>query len=321
MSATALLIATALAGCTTGTTDTAGGDSADCSVEGLTVAFPGPLKSNATLQVMAAGFTAKAKELGMVPLVSLANDADPQAVLSLGQQAIAQGVAGLVFPPYDPSLTSFLDDAKAADIPLVYTHSDVPDGEAAGALANFHPDPTQYGGAIATTIGEAIGGKGAVAITVSSFNQVENDAASAFKAEMNKSFPDVKVLDPQEEGFDPAQAISKAVSILQANPDVVAAYSTTGGGAVTWSGAAEQAGRTITIAGMDYTRPNLDLLKDGKITALVAQPIYEEFAAAVQAIADHICGKDVTYSNPLPSKIVTSDNLQEFYDLLDKNGL
>ncbi len=70
---------------------------------------------------------------------------------------------------------------------------------------------------------------------------------------MKKSFPDVVVLDPQEEGFDPAQAISKAVSILQANPDVVAAYSTTGGGAVTWAGAAEQTGRDIAIAGMDYT--------------------------------------------------------------------
>ncbi len=46
-----------------------------------------------------------------------------------------------------------------------------------------------------------------------------------------------------------------------------------------------------------YAAPNLDLIRDGKVTALVAQPIYEEFGAAVQAIADHICGVEVEYSN------------------------
>ena len=320
--ATMLAAGALLAGCSTGSSapdETAAGG--DCSVEGLQIAFPGPLKSNPTLQVMAAGFVAGAESVGMDPIVSLVNDADPQNVLSVGRQAIAQEVAGLVFPPYDPSLMSFVDDAVAADIPIVLTHSEVAEADSRGAIANFHPDPTQYGAAVALTIGEAIGGKGIVAVTVSSFNQVENDAAAAFKAEMAASFPDVVVLDPVEEGFDPAQAISKAVSIIQANPGIVGAYSTTGGGAVTWDGAATQSGTQLAIAGMDYTRPNLDLVRDGKVTALVAQPIFEEFEAGAKAIAAHICGEEIEYSNPMPSEIITVDNVDDFYTLLDKNGL
>lgn len=320
--ATVLAASALLAGCATDTaapeeTNAAG----DCSVEGLRVAFPGPLKSNPTLQVMAAGFVAGAESVGMEPIVSLVNDADPQNVLSVGRQAIAQEVDGLVFPPYDPSLMAFVDDAVAADIPIVLTHSEVAEADSQGAIANFHPDPTQYGAAVALTIGEAIGGTGTVAVTVSSFNQVENDAAASFKAEMEASFPDVVVLDPIEEGFDPAQAISKAVSIIQANPGIVGAFSTTGGGAVTWDGAATQSGTQLAIAGMDYTRPNLDLVRDGKVTALVAQPIFEEFEAGAQAIAAYLCGEEIEYSNPMPSEIITIDNVDEYYALLEENGL
>jgi ribose transport system substrate-binding protein len=321
VAATAATLVACSSSTKTKTTANGPGPSAGCSVAGKKIAFPGPLKSNPTLQVMAAGFTAEAKKLGMIPQVTLTNDADPQGVLALGRQAIAQKVAGIVMPPYDPSLLVLATAAKTAGIPIALTHSDVPQAQANGAIANFHPDPTQYGAAVADQIGTAIGGKGTVALTESTFNQVENDAAKSFTDEMKKSYSNVKVLPAQEEGTDPAQAISKAVSILQANKDVVAAYSTTGGGAITWSGAASQTKRDIKIVGMDYTRPNLDLIKSGAILAVVAQPIYEEFAAAVDAVADSICGKAVTYPHSLDSKIVTKANLDEYYALLQKNGL
>jgi ribose transport system substrate-binding protein len=318
-----LAVTAAVSGCSTSSSGSTGSSSASgtCSVKGKTVTFVGPLKSNPTMQIMAAGFSTQGKALGMSPSVQLSNDLDPQSTISLGQQAIAQGVDGLVTEPFDPSILSLDAPAKAANIPVVLAHIQVPQSQAGGAIADFYPTPTQYGAAVADTLGKSINGTGTVAVTESSFNTIENVAAKAFTAELKKSFPNVKVLAPQEEGGDPAKAISVAVSILQANPDVVAAYSTTGGGAVTWSSAAAQTSRKLAIAGMDYTRPNLDLLKAGKITALVAQPIYQEYQAGVKAIADYICGKKVKYDNPLPSEIVTSKNVQSYYDLLKKNNL
>ena len=71
-------------------------------------------------------------------------------------------------------------------------------------------DVVQYAKAAAEAMGAKLDGKGTVAVTVGSFNQTENLVAETFKATMAEKYPDIKVLDPQEEGFDQAQAIAKA---------------------------------------------------------------------------------------------------------------
>ncbi len=137
---------------------------------------------------------------------------------------------------------------------------------------------------------------------------------------MAARYPDVQVLKPQLEGFDPAQAVSKAVSILQSDDKINAAYSTTGGGPVTWAGAQDQAGRRLAIIGMDYTRPNLDLIRAGKIFGIVAQPIYEEHALAVDALKEKICGGTPRAEVTPDSPIVTRANLAEVLRPARQNG-
>ncbi len=141
----------------------------------------------------------------------------------------------------------------------------------------------QYAQAAAEAMGAKLGGKGTVAVTVGCFNQTENLVAETFKATMAEKYPDIKVLDPQEEGFDAAQAIAKAAAIIQGNPDITGAFSTTGNGPTTWARAAEDTSKEdLVIISMDYTRPNLDLVKEGKVYGLVAQPLYEEFYACAE---------------------------------------
>lgn len=303
-----------------GGTKTTAGAGGVCDVSGKKIHFVAPLKSNPTMQVMAAGFTQQADRLGFDGQALMTDDADPQKVVALGQQALAQGTDGLVVPPYDPSLYPLIEQAVAKGVPVVTTHSSVPATQELGMISDIHPDPQQYGAEAAKAIGRQIGGRGVVAITQGSFNPIENAAADSFKAAMATEYPDVKVLKPQVEGFEPAAAIAKAVSILQSDKGIVAAYSTTGGGPATWAGAQDQTGRRLVIVGMDYTRPNLDLVRDGKVYAVVAQPIYEENAQAVDAIADHICGESVEAEVSVPSPLVTTDNVDEYYALLDRTG-
>lgn len=301
------------------TTASASGEK-ECSVEGKTIQFVAPLKSNPTMQVMAAGFQQRAKELGFDGKVLMSDDADPQKILALGQQAMTQGSDGMVIPPYDAALYPFIKQASAAGIPIVTTHSSVPDSEDLGMKQDIHPDPAQYGAEAARAIGEQIGGRGTVAVTQGGFNPIENAAAESFTAAMKEQYPDVKVLKSQVEGFEPAAAISKAVSVLQSDDSIAAAYSTTGGGPKTWAGAADQAKRRLTIIGMDYTRPNLDLVRSGKVFAVVAQPIYEEHADAVDALKAVICGETVEAEVSAESPLVTTDNVGDYYDLLDRTG-
>ena len=67
--------------------------------------------------------------------------------------------------------------------------------------------------------------------------------AEVFTEAMNEYCPDITVLAPEEEGPEPTQAIAKAVSIMQANPDLIGALSTTGGGPTTWAGAQKETGK------------------------------------------------------------------------------
>ena len=80
-----------------------------------------------------------------------------------------------------------------------------------------------------------------------------------------------------------------------------AAFSTTGNGIQTWSGAARKAGRDVVIIGMDYIRQNLDIIKAGDAYGLVAQPLYEEGAKTAELAAALAEGKTVPYLNPLPA--------------------
>jgi len=129
---------------------------------------------------------------------------------------------------------------------------------------------------------------------------------------------DIKVLDAQEEGFDPAVASSKAAAIIQGNPDLVAAFSTTGGGAIAWSQAAAQTSRPdLMIIAMDYSEQNLDLVKNGKVYGVVAQPIFEEHAYSAELLDKLLRGEQVPFANLMPAPLITKANVDEYYAKLD----
>lgn len=145
--------------------------------------------------------------------------------------------------------------------------------------------------------------------------------ASSFKATMQEVCSDVTVLDPQLEGFEPTAAVAAAVALLQGNQEITAAFSTTGNGVITWSGAAKTAGRDLVIVGMDYTRQNLDIVKAGEAYGLVAQPLYEEGAKSIELLSDLADGKTVPFSNPLPAPVILAKDLDPFYKMLESAGL
>ncbi len=100
---------------------------------------------------------------------------------------------------------------------------------------------------------------------------------------------------------------------------MTAALSTTGGGPVTWAGAQEETGRQLVATlGPDMSRPNMDLVRDGKIVALGAQPGYETHALGVDLLAYAICGAKIPYSHELATPIVFKDGLAPYYEVADR---
>ena len=166
-------------------------------------------------------------------------------------------------------------------------------------------------------IGQQINGKGTVAVTEGSFNPTEDLAAKSFIDTMKANFKDVKVLDSAVEGFDVPSSIQIATAIMQANPGITGAFSTTGAGPSTWAGAQNNTGKKICAIAMDYSRVNLDLVKNGDMYAVVAQPLFQEFAKCAEMLDTILRGGTVPFDNIMPAPLVTKDNVNDYYAIND----
>ncbi len=278
-----------------------------------------PLKGHPVHQMTQIGFGEGCKKLGYDFEVIGTDNADIAGTIALAEQSIARGdAAGVAIWTGNPSWNPLIEKIGKSGIPVVLPHFAVPEGSVPGATGIISCDPAEYARQAAQEIGGAIGGKGTVAISQGAFNTTENLVSDVFTKSMHELFPSVIVLTPEEEGFDAPKAIAKATSILQAHSDVVAALSTTGGGATTWSEAQKEAGRRIITVSMDYTRVNLDLIKEGQVYAVIAQPLWEESYGAAVLLDKVVRGEKIPWWTKLPAPLITSNNLAPYYLILDK---
>jgi ribose transport system substrate-binding protein len=277
------------------------------------------LKGHPVLQIAQIAHQDACRRLGYEGVVVGTDGADTAGAVALAEQVLAKGDAkGMVIWAFNPSWKPLIERASKAGVPVIIPHFPVPEGTYPGTTGLVGCDPAAYARASAEEIGNAIGGKGSVAITQGSFNSTENMVAEEFTRTMKEKFPGVKVLPPEEEGFDPSKSIPKAVAILQANPDLTGVLSTTGGGPTTWAGAQKETGRKVIAIGMDYTRVNLDLVKNGQVHAVVGQPLWEEGVGAVELVDKVVRGEKIPWWTKLPAPLIKKDNLAPYMELLDK---
>lgn len=282
------------------------------------------MKDHPVHRLMQAGFLDKCKELGYTCEVvgdPSATNWDIPATLPLAEAALSRtkfNAVGVYGP--DPAIYSYITKLAKEGLPVVTWHVLPPEGSVDGLKAAAAQDIAAAGTNAAIAIGDKLGGKGTVALTQGASNDTENAMSDAFRKTIAEKYPDIKVLETQMEGFEPSAAEGKAIAILQGNPDVTAAFGTTGNSIQTWSGAARKAGRDVVIIGMDYIRQNLDLVKSGAAYGIVAQPLYEESAKVAELLGALAKGETVTYMNVLPSKVITATDLDPYYAMLESAG-
>lgn len=283
-------------------------------------AFISPNKQHPVVHTMALGFWEACITLD-VPCKDYSFDGVDFSNMAISvDQVIAAGSPGAI---------AFVDKAVYAQdtklikagIPVDAIHVQVKEGDVPGLLAWVATDAGDYARRVADFMGDKMSGKGYVATTQGDLNDVENLVMAEFTKEMVAKYPNIKVLPPQMEGFDPTGAIAVASAILTAHPEVTAAFGSTGASPTTWATALQQAGKKpgdVIVVGMDYTRPNLDWVKSGWVTALVGQPLYEETYKALEILVANAKGEKVDYSNPMPAPIITVKDLDKYYALQDR---
>lgn len=283
-----------------------------------------PLRDHPVSKIWQAGFLARCHDLKMECEVvgnASATKLDVAASIPLAEAALARRRFGAIAVlSLDSSIYPFIRKLADEGLAIVTWHLLPPAGSVPGLLAATGEDIEQVGKDAARAMGEKLGGRGVVAVGQGSFNVQENSMTAAFVHEMAARYPGIRILEPQLEGFEPADAKSKAIAILQSNSAITGAFSTTGNGAQTWSGAARTTDRPLVIIAMDYLRHNLDLVRDGAVYGLVAQPLYEEGARTAEMGAALIADEKVPYLNPLPAPVITRKDIAPYYTILDRAG-
>ncbi len=292
--------------------------------EGEALLWVQPMRDHPVHKLMQAGFLDRCRELKIhcdVVGNPSATSFDVAATLPLADAAIARRQYGAIMVyAVDPALNPYVARLARDGFPVTIVHLLPAPEDIPGLKAAIGQDIRKTAADAALAMGSRLDGKGEVAVTQGSYNRTENEMAQVFAATLAERYPDIEVLPAQLEGFEPTSARLKALGILQSNPRLTGAFSTTGAGAETWANASRTASRNLTIIGMSAVRQNLDLIKSGAVYAIAAQPLYEESVAAVDIGLKLARGEPVEFRNVIPTEIVTAADLAPYYALLEKAG-
>lgn len=214
---------------------------------------------------------------------------------------IQQKVDVILVNPVDSSaIVPAVESANSANIPVIAIDRSSDGGELLTTVASNNEE----GGKMAAQfIIEKLGENAKVA-------ELEGVPGASATRERGKGFDDyakdkLDVVDKQSANFDRAKGLTVMENILQAHSDLQGVFAQNDEMALGASEAASSKGKDFIIVGFDGTEDGLKAIKDGKMSATIAQKPEEMGKLALQAAYDHFAGKKVDEKIDSPLDLVT----------------
>ena len=209
------------------------------------------------------------KELGVRTEYVGPAEYDMNAMVAAFEQAIAKKPQGIVVVGFEPSLNSIVDKAIGLGIPVVAVDADLPGSKRLAFVGTGNFNAGVVGG---TKLANLIGGKGKVAIMTRPGQSNLEERIAGYKSALAR-FKDIELVQVADTQSDPTIAAQAAAALLQKYPDLagIGCVEAAGGaGAATAVREAKKAGK-VKIVSMDRGNEILDAIKEGVISASVAQ--------------------------------------------------
>ncbi len=142
------------------------------------------------------------------------------------EAALTAGVDGIItFPSRPQSLHAWMRRASRNSIPVVCVATDAPN---TGRLAVISIDTLASGALAADLIGNFVGGKGKVAVTLSSLAITEHaEKYKAFAGTLHGLYPQMQLQEPIEDHDVESEAYQKSRELFEKHPDLCGIYVTT----------------------------------------------------------------------------------------------
>lgn len=230
------------------------------------------------------------------------------------EEMIDLGASAIVLLPHTDEVSVAAQKIMDANIPLVVFDRKVT-GDYTAYLAGDNPG---IGTESAKLMGEKLGGEGTIAVlNVPSSGSVSTERVDAFKAEMAKSYPNIKLVDFTADDFTQQSGLRTATDVLVANEKLDAIFSIDDESSLGILQAISDAGRTDIkyLSGAGGSQTYFQKIKEADgielFTATYSPSMIKD---AVQAAKDIVDGKEVAKDNIIPPTIVTKDNVDTVLD-------
>ena len=238
------------------------------------------------------GAVQKANELGY-ELIVLDSQNDPSKELGNVEDLLVKGVDVLLINPTDSdAVASSVRAANRSKIPVVTLDRAANGGKVVSHVAS---DNVLGGEVAGNYIVEKLGGKGKVV----ELEGIPGTTAARDRGEgFNKAIAGkLEVVAKQSADFDRTKGLTVMENILQAQPEINAVFAHNDEMALGALKAIEASGRkNIVVVGFDATDDAVAAVKDGKLSATVAQKPAEIGAIGVE-VADKIIKKEAVQEN------------------------
>jgi len=217
----------------------------------------------------------------IVDYEALDGQAKLEVQISLIDTLISQGTSVIFLQPVDSvGVAPSIAKAKRAGIAVITLNIDATEPHAA------HVEMNHYFGAmdIAKAMGEAMGGKGEVAILNAPPGIIIRDQrTNGFVDGMKKYHPDIKIVADQVADWDRKKAQDVLTTILAANPNLAGVYGVNDSMAEGAMDVAEEKGLKLVIFGNDGEKAALEAIEAGKMTGTQYTDVFQQGRLAAAA--------------------------------------
>jgi ABC-type sugar transport system substrate-binding protein len=237
---------------------------------------------------------------------------------------IAQAPDGLVLIPTDPNgLQASLDKAVAAGIAVANVDTRVSDlSQVVTFITGDNTDGgTKAAEAIAAKIGYTEGESYEVVVGLTSATATTNVARlEGFQAAIEANYPGIEIVDVAYSESNPQTAASNVDNWLTKYPNldgIFAIDGTNASGAAAALQAKNLVGK-IALVGYDAYPANVELIKSGVFTALIAQDPAEEARQAIRTLVEFIKNgtkpstRDVVIPNVILDANTSAEDLAKY---------
>lgn len=216
--------------------------------------------------------------------------------VSLVENAINRGVAGLVLAPSDPeALIPVVQRAYESGIPVVIIDSALGEGAEGAFQAFLSTDNCAAGEQVAKRMIDEAGTTGKVGIMsyVAGVGS-EIGRVGCFTTYLQKN-SDLEIVGPLYSQSQMANALNQTTDMLASNPDLVGIFGANEPTAVGMGRAIEQAGKAgqLTALGFDGNEDLQQFVRDGVLTATAVQGSFAMGEMGVQTVMDILAGETV----------------------------